>query len=98
MVRYSYSFSFTPREGLVGTYMFYVTCNRWEDERCVSSETILSRQVTQVIETDQRSKLPAFAVGMVDLAYQELAANLGRLTAEYHSETNARPGDTTVPS
>lgn len=96
MVRFSYSFSFVPRERQPGNFMFYVTVNRWENERCVSSETVLSREVFNVEETDDFRKVPSFAVGMVDLAYSELAYNLANLTARYNSEVNARPSNTST--
>lgn len=89
MDRFSYSFSFIPRVNLAGTFMFYLTVNEWAGSKCLSSKTILELQVTGVEETKEFPKTPAFAVGMVDLAYTIIAKHLGEMTAVANSSPNA---------
>jgi hypothetical protein len=72
MVRYSYSLSFTPRVSAPGRYQFYVTANKWVDERCVSSEIVGECLVGDIPETDDPGQLLQYAVGMADIAYTEV--------------------------
>ncbi len=69
MIRHSFSTSFVPRDGRPGEYMFYVTVNRWENEKCVSSETILKRECSKVPEASHGTPGLDWASEMADIAW-----------------------------
>lgn len=87
MDRYSYSFSFIPRQGEVGSYMFYVNTSLWQNDRCINSETVLEVPLSGIQETSDPTKRGAFSVGMIDLAYTMIARYLGDVTSRLHSKT-----------
>lgn len=69
MIRYSFSTSFVPRHTAPGDYMFYVTFNRWEDDKCVDSTTIYKTECTKVPEAGDKLPGMDWAAEMADLAW-----------------------------
>lgn len=96
MVRYSYSFSFTPLERTPGGYMFYFTANRWVDERCVDAITIFQREVRGVHEATDPSYVLREGQGMADLAYQLVSEHYAKRNRLSDEEVNARPYNTST--
>lgn len=98
MVRFSYTFSFIPLERQPGSYMFYMNCNRWVKERCVSSVTIFEKQVTGIPEVTDPAHILGNGQGMADLAYQLVSEEYAKRNRSGDREINARPGSASVPS
>lgn len=98
MYRYSYSISFVPLAQQQGGYMFYLTRNRWDGNRCIDSKTIVERRVTQVAEIQHDEQFLANSIQMADLAYQLIAEEYAKRNRPSNGEINGRPGDTSVPS
>lgn len=98
MVRYSYSFSFIPLERNPGAFMFYMTCNRWVNERCVSSQTIFEQKISGVAEVTDPAHILGNGQAMADLAYQLVSDHYAKRNRPSEGEVNARPGSASVPS
>lgn len=98
MYRYSYTISFTPVSHEQGGYMFYLTRNRWDDTHVIDSQTIIERHLRGIAEIQRDEQFLGNAIGMADLAYQVIAQEHSRRVDRHIMETNARPGDTSVPS
>jgi len=96
MMRYSYTFSFIPMEGLVGSYMFYVTRTDWDGKNCVASTTVVEKRVNGIPETHVAEKFMEFAVGMSDLAYVEVTRAYAKDKRPSNGEVNARPSNTST--
>ena len=91
MDRYSYSFSFVPRENTPGGYMFYMTANRWVGKNCVASETIFSRELKSVTEVHDPSMILPQGIEMADIAYQVVSEEWSKVNNARVQEVNTRP-------
>jgi hypothetical protein len=95
MIRYSLSTSFVPRAGRPGDYMFYITVNRWEDERCVSSETLLQREVKSVPEAGPGLPALDWASDLADMAWNVILSERSAERAKSVRGANPQWPDTT---
>jgi hypothetical protein len=75
--------------------MFYVSVNRWEDERCVNSTTILQKELTKVPEAN--GDLPGFdwASDLADMAWNVVIRERSAQNAAPVRGTNSSYRDTT---
>lgn len=95
MIRHSLSTSFVPRADRPGDYMFYVTVNRWEDEKCVSSVTILKKECQKVPENNEDLPGLDWVADLADLAWNIVVAQRSADRAEPVRGSNDRWRDTT---
>jgi hypothetical protein len=96
MMRYSYTFSFIPLEGRVGSYVFYLTRTDWNGKNCVSSTTVAEKIVHGIVETHVAEQFLQFAVAMSDLAYVEVTRAYAESKRPSNGEVNARPSNTST--
>lgn len=78
--------------------MFYMNCNRWVNERCVSSQTIFEKQVSGIPEVTDPAHILGNGQGMADLAYQLVSERYAERNRASDGEVNSRPGSASVPS
>jgi hypothetical protein len=95
MIRHAFSTSFVPRGGLPGEYMFYVTVNRFEDEKCVTSENIFQCPVKMVPEANGATPGLDWAAEMADLAWNVIVRERSGRNATPVRGANDRWRDTT---
>lgn len=74
MIRYSWSTSFTPSDKGPGYFMFYLTINRWEDDKCVNSKTIFDQECRMIPEADDDTSKLDWATDLADIAWNILVA------------------------
>lgn len=98
MERYSYSFLFVPHAGENGGFMFYFTRNRWIDDSCVDSVTLVQKHVHNIPEVTRASEVLANGINMADLAYQLIAQVYAESKRPTNREVNVRPVNPSVPS
>lgn len=74
MIRHSLSTSFVPSQGKTGEYIFYVTVNRWEDDQCVTSKTILEKKVRDLPEASGDLPSLEWVAELADMAWTIIVA------------------------
>lgn len=81
---------------LPGEFSFYVSVEDWNGKKCIQSRTILQMHVNFPAAGNRDES--DWAIEVCDYMYQELTAWNARLRRTRETETNARPGDSSVSS
>lgn len=81
---------------LPGEFSFYLAVQDWEGNKCVGHRTILQMNVNFPSAGNRDES--DWAIEVCDYMYQELTAWNARLRRTRETETNARPGDSSVSS
>ena len=82
--------------GLPGEFMFYVTMVDWDGKKADKARLVIEKHVNFPSPTD-RDEID-WAIEICDAMYQQLTAWYANVKRQSDGETNARPGDTSVPS
>lgn len=69
MVRYSCSTTFVPSYQGPGHFTFYLTINRWEDEKCMDSKVILTRDCSAIPEASDLTPKMDWAADLADISW-----------------------------
>lgn len=74
MIRYSWSTSFVPSHHGPGHFTFYLTINRWEDDKCLDSQTILTRDCSAIPEASDLTPKMDWAADLADISWNLIVA------------------------
>ena len=98
MERKSLTLSIIPstRSELPGEFLFYLTMVDWDGKKADKARTIIEKHVNFGSGRDRAEV--EWAIEICDAMYQELTAWYANVKRSSDGETNARPGDTSVPS
>jgi hypothetical protein len=98
MKRFAYTFTFIPYTAEPGNFMFYFGTTDWVDDKPIEHTQLADVKICNVPEAASMAEVMEYAVSMVDIAYAETCQAYAKSKAPTITETNARPGDSSVPS